>query len=95
LAQYFETVAGDELDGSVGTKALVIGKALARLGHPSDAVMVGDRLHDVVGAREHGMPCLGAAWGYGLPGELDGASHVCATPADVLAVLGGDRAAAR
>jgi phosphoglycolate phosphatase len=87
LAPFFETVGGDELDGSLGTKALVIGKVLARLGSPSDVVMVGDRVHDVEGARAHGIACIGAGWGYGLPGELDEAAWVCETPADVRTAL--------
>ncbi|WP_375479708.1 HAD hydrolase-like protein [uncultured Jatrophihabitans sp.] len=52
--------------------------------------MIGDREHDVYGARAHGIDCLGAAWGYGGEAELAraGAREVCATPADLLAPLG-------
>lgn len=92
LAEFFETVGGDELDGSLPTKALVIEKVLHRLGgpDPGEIVMIGDRAHDVIGAREHGIPCIGAGWGYGAPGELAtaGADPVCAEPRDLLAVLG-------
>jgi phosphoglycolate phosphatase len=92
LADYFETVGGDELDGSLRTKALVIGKVLRRLRvEPSDdVVMIGDREHDVIGARAHGLRCIGAGWGYALPGELAkaGAEPICATPADLLPALG-------
>jgi phosphoglycolate phosphatase len=92
MAEFFETVGGDELDGSLRTKALVIEKVLGRLGSPdpSDVVMVGDRAHDVLGAREHGIRCIGAGWGYGMPGELDraGADPVCAEPGELLAALG-------
>lgn len=91
LAGYFETIGGDELDGSLPTKALVIEKVLRRLGSPDRAgvVMIGDRAHDVIGAREHGIACMGAGWGYGLPGELEraGARPVCAQPRDLLAAL--------
>ena len=87
LARFFETVAGDSLDGSRPTKALVVGAALGRLGDPppADVVMVGDRVHDVVGAREHGIDCVGAGWGYAVPGELEQARPValCATPAEL------------
>jgi phosphoglycolate phosphatase len=71
LTSYFETIGGDEPDGSLGTKALVIERVLHRLGHPApaDILMVGDREHDVLGAREHAIKCLGAGWGYGLPGD--------------------------
>jgi phosphoglycolate phosphatase len=92
LAGFFETVGGDELDGSLRTKALVIAKVLRRLGDPApDTVtMVGDRSHDVLGAREHGIRCVGAGWGYGLPGELAeaGAAPICATPGGLAAALG-------
>jgi phosphoglycolate phosphatase len=92
LSEFFETVGGDELDGSLRTKALVIEKVLARLGSPDpdDVVMIGDRAHDVLGAREHGIACIGAGWGYGMPGELEraGAASVCAEPGDLLLALG-------
>jgi phosphoglycolate phosphatase len=92
LAEFFETVGGDDLDGSLPTKALVIEKVLQRLGSPSpsDVVMVGDRAHDVIGAREHGIACIGAGWGYGMPGELEraGADPVCADPRELLVALG-------
>jgi phosphoglycolate phosphatase len=92
LAGYFETVCGDLRDSSRGSKALVIAESLRRMGR-SDTVgllMVGDRRHDVVGAREHGIPCVGAAWGYGPPGELveAGADPILATPAALAAHLG-------
>jgi phosphoglycolate phosphatase len=37
---------------------------------PGSACMVGDRRHDVEGARAHGIPCLGVLWGYGSREEL-------------------------
>ncbi len=92
LADRFETIGGDNLDGSLPTKALVIDKVLARLGRPAadTVLMVGDRRHDVLGAREHGIACIGAGWGYAVPGELDaaGATVVCERPADLLGPLG-------
>lgn len=71
-------VYGAPLDHIPSTKATVIAHALAELGpdrvpQVSDIVMVGDRHHDVEGAAEHGIACLGVAWGYGEPGELEGA----------------------
>jgi phosphoglycolate phosphatase len=90
LAEFFETVGGDDLDGSLRTKALVIERVLHRLGAPTRVVMVGDRSHDVEGAHAHGLPCIGVAWGYALPGELEsaGADELCAAPAELLTVLG-------
>ncbi len=62
-----------------GTKGDVIGRALAKLGRDprvSPVLMVGDRSHDVAGAREHGIGCLGVSWGYAGPGELEAAGAV-------------------
>ena len=81
-------------------KALVIGKVLARLGEPDprDVVMVGDREHDVYGAREHGSRCIGAGWGYGRRGSCSARapSRSAPRPRELLAVLGldGDSGAA-
>lgn len=72
----FATVCGDTLDARRPTKADVVGEALRRLGGRDGVVMVGDRLHDVVGARTHGLDCLGAGWGYAEPGELAEAGAV-------------------
>ena len=43
------------------------------------------REHDVLGARAHGMPSIGVAWGYAEPGELEraGADVVVSTPAEL------------
>jgi phosphoglycolate phosphatase len=94
LTRYFVTIGGDEPDGTLPTKALVIEKVLGRLGavDPARVLMVGDREHDVYGAREHGITCVGAGWGYGLPGELAaaGADPICAAPRELLAALGLD-----
>ncbi|HEY8301927.1 MAG TPA: HAD hydrolase-like protein [Jatrophihabitans sp.] len=92
LAEAFETIGGDELDGSFGTKALVIARVLQRLGNPApqDVVMVGDRLHDVLGAREHGIECIAVRWGYATPGELDDArpARIVDSPGQLAAELG-------
>jgi phosphoglycolate phosphatase len=72
LLPYFETIGGDSADGARPTKALVIEQVLHRLGDPDPVgvVMVGDRSHDVVGARAHGIDCVAVTWGYAVPEEL-------------------------
>ncbi|MET0188831.1 MAG: HAD hydrolase-like protein [Pseudonocardia sediminis] len=75
----FTEIVGDTRDAARPTKAAVVAEALRLLGHPSGSdtpLMVGDRFHDVVGAREHGLDCHGAGWGYGQPGELAEAGAV-------------------
>jgi phosphoglycolate phosphatase len=92
LADHFETIGGDDLTGSLRTKALVIAAVLERLGRPdpSHVVMIGDRSHDVLGAAEHGIAAIGVGWGYALPGELEQArpTRICQTPAEVADALG-------
>jgi phosphoglycolate phosphatase len=94
LLPYFETIGGDSADGTRPTKALVIEQVLKRLGDPdpADVVMVGDRSHDVVGARAHAIECVAVTWGYAVPGELEQArpAHVVDTAADLATVLGTD-----
>ncbi len=91
ISHYFATIAGDTHDGVLGTKALVVGEALTRLGRTTDrhhdvmspgdrhhdVIMIGDRHHDVDGATQHGVRCIGAQWGYGGADELAAAgAHV-------------------
>jgi phosphoglycolate phosphatase len=38
--------------------------------------MVGDREHDVIGARRRGLACIGVSYGYGSAGELRGSGAV-------------------
>lgn len=40
------------------------------------AVMVGDRAQDVNGAHANSLPCIGVAWGFALPGELEQAGAI-------------------
>jgi phosphoglycolate phosphatase len=99
MAAYFETVGGDELDGSLPTKAMVIDKVLARLDRPdpSTVIMVGDRSHDIHGARAHGIESVAVSWGYAVPGELAAAAPltICASAADLAQALGLDGARAQ
>lgn len=73
LRQYFTDVQGSSMDKSKVTKADVIHCALAE-NHIIDldeAVMIGDRKHDVLGARECGLKCVGVLFGYGGREELE------------------------
>lgn len=80
-------VYGAPPDHVPSSKATVIAHALDELGDRvpgrESIVMVGDRHHDVDGAAEHGIACLGVAWGYGEAGELDGAVGVVPSVADL------------
>ena len=87
----FSTIVGDTESSARPTKTAVIAEALRQLNAtPDDTVMVGDRSHDVVGARNNDVPCIGAGWGYGEPGELTraGATAVFDSVNDLRVALG-------
>ncbi|SSC26074.1 Phosphoglycolate phosphatase-like, domain 2, partial [Klenkia terrae] len=89
LLDAFHSVHGATLDGRVRHKHQVVALALAEHPDGTQPVLVGDRAQDVVGARVHGLPCIGAGWGPARPGELAqaGAAVVVDTPAQVLGAL--------
>lgn len=80
LYDFFDLTVGSNLDGSLTNKAEVITVALERLGNikKDRAVMVGDRLHDIVGGIKNGLFTVGVTFGYGSEEELKaaGASHI-------------------
>ena len=87
LRVYFERVFGAELDGRHSDKTDLLGHALQSTGvDPSQAMMIGDRSYDMIGARNNGMTAIGVLYGYGSEAELRdaGAHHVCATPQGLL-----------
>ena len=87
LTGYFERVFGSELDGTRVHKTDLLAYALEAAGvNASQALMIGDRSHDMIGAKNNGMGAIGVLYGYGSEEELigAGASHVCATPRAVL-----------
>ena len=91
LTRYIDFVTGASDDEVRSAKADVVAEALRRLdaaGHDvSRPVLVGDRLHDVEGARVHGVPVVFAEWGYGAPSEAEGTVAQAATPLDLLPIL--------
>lgn len=93
LYKYFDAVVGSELDGTRSDKAEVIEEALRRLGYEERrecVLMVGDRRHDVEGARKCGLQCVGAAYGYGGREELERAGAVyIAESVEDLGILAG------
>ena len=77
IDKYFYRQCGASLDGSRDTKREVIAYALRECdADPSDVLMVGDRSHDIIGARECGVSAIGVLWGYGDREELEQAGAV-------------------
>lgn len=79
LAEYFEAVTGAELSGERNAKSEVIEECLKRLGNPDKGtvLMVGDRKHDVIGAKACGVDCAGVKFGYAEENELENAGAIC------------------
>lgn len=72
LAQYFGHICGAPLGNEDGArKSAVIRRALEWAEDLSQTIMVGDRRHDVAGAHEVGLPCIGVLYGYGGREELE------------------------
>ena len=77
IKQYFNHVVGSFLDGRRVDKDEVVEEALRLLGVTeeckSEAVMIGDRMFDVNGAKSHGIRSVAVSYGYGSKEELMGA----------------------
>jgi phosphoglycolate phosphatase len=78
LDRHFRVIGGASLDASRETKASVVAYVLGELPpYARDgAIMVGDREHDVIGARANELPAIGVSYGYGSEAELQDARPV-------------------
>ena len=91
LYDYFDFVAGATMDGSRDRKSDVIRYALenCHISEKSSAVMIGDREHDILGAKETGLQSIGMLFGYGSREELQKAGATCLAekPMDILDIV--------
>jgi phosphoglycolate phosphatase len=90
LRNHFERVFGSELDGTRVDKSHLLEYALKEaLVDPAKTLMIGDRSHDMIGAKNNGMKGIGVLYGYGSRDELlqAGAHQVCATPGAILGCI--------
>ena len=76
LSPYFELICGASLDLSRDSKSAVIAYLLEQVPDVREVVMVGDSAYDVIGAKEHGIPTIGVAWGYGKVEDMNAAGAV-------------------
>ena len=91
LAKYFDFVAGATMDNTRSAKADVIRHALTQM-HLTDLnaiVMIGDRKHDIIGAKENGIDSIGVLYGYGSRDELiqSGATYLAQTPDSIPGIV--------
>jgi phosphoglycolate phosphatase len=90
LGRFFVRVHGSEMDGRLTRKGELLAHVLvAESLVAGDAVMVGDRAEDILGALATGIASIGVTYGYGSLDELRaaGATRICEDPASVLAAL--------
>lgn len=96
ITDRFEVRAGATLTSERRTKGQVIAHALHELEIHNEpdlwdrVIMIGDRDHDVHGALQHRIPCIGVLWGYGSIPELmtAGAVALAESPAEIVALVG-------
>lgn len=88
LDKYFSFVAGATLDFSRVRKEAVVAHAL-RAGGVTEldkTIMIGDRKHDILGARDNKIKSAGVLYGYGDRAELEGAGadYILNCPRNIL-----------
>ena len=83
LTQYFDFIGGSLLDNSRTDKGEVIEYVLSSLKADREkTIMVGDRFHDILGAKRCGVLSVGVLYGFGSLAELKeaGADYIAETP---------------
>jgi len=75
LSKYFENVCGSLMDETRSKKDEVIAYAIERncIQDKSKILMIGDRKHDILGAKKVGLKSCGLLFGYGSREELEAA----------------------
>ena len=82
LAGYFDHICGSNMDETRSKKEEVIAYALEKsgigYGEKSKVLMIGDREHDIIGAKKNGLKSCGVLYGYGSRKELEvaGADYI-------------------
>ncbi len=91
MAEFFEFVAGASMDEVRVKKADVIRYGLASCGitDTEHILMIGDRRHDIEGARENGIDSMGVLYGYGGREELEAAdaTYLASTPEEIAKLI--------
>lgn len=90
LKRHFKCIYGSELDGTRCDKTSLISYILQRESIPkSETVMIGDREHDIIGAKNNGLYGFGVLWGYGTKEELkaSGAHSFIDSPQELISAF--------
>ncbi len=74
IYQYFDFICGSTMDDSRSKKADIINYILEQNDfEPEDTVMIGDKKHDVIGAKQTNLDSVGVLYGFGDYEELSNA----------------------
>ena len=90
LTRYFSYEFGSNLDGSLSDKSILLKHALAVTGfEPNNALMIGDRQYDIIGAKSNLIKSVGVSYGYGSTNELieAGADLLIQKPAELVTAV--------
>ncbi len=90
LDKYFDNIFGATFDTSIAKKVDVITHVLKNIGEEkSNVIMVGDTKHDVSGAHENGIKCIGVTYGYGTKEDLveENAEFLADNPEEIYEVI--------
>ena len=71
LSGYFKIVTGSNMDNTGTDKKDVIAHVISELQcNPLNTIMIGDRMHDIIGAKKNNIDSIGVLYGYGTAEEL-------------------------
>ena len=88
LAEHFKGIYGADLEGRLDDKVKLFAHIAVRESiEPEQAIMIGDRAHDLRAARMNGARCVGVLWGYGSREELAGADAIAAAPEELASAV--------
>lgn len=91
LSQYFENICGSLMNESRSKKDEVISYAIERnnISDKSKILMIGDRKHDILGAKKVGLKSCGVLFGYGSQEELEtaGADYIAKDISQLRSIL--------
>lgn len=91
IDKYFTFIAGADFEETRVKKGDVIKYALEsyNIKDLSSVIMIGDRKHDIIGAKENNLKSIGVLFGFGTLEELKkcGADYIAKTPNDILNIV--------
>ncbi|MDU2671645.1 MAG: HAD family hydrolase [Clostridium sp.] len=91
LKKYFDFISGSNLDNTRTKKSDVISYALEQqmINNMSEIIMIGDREHDIIGAKALNIESIGVLHGYGSYDELSssGADYIVKDVSELKSLL--------